>query len=111
MKKTVHDWRAKRYHDAFREHWGVFFLENATIRDLPVGQWATASLVDCSVVERDVELRSCSLCEVPGSLVIVRHRLPYTTALGERKWEIRDMVVSRNDREHPDGFEPPQAWE
>ena len=104
--------RAKRYHDAFREHWGVF---------------VDGHLVDASLDERDVEYRSCSLCECHDSLVIVRHCEPYMTSLadivtfvagygapiiGPKRWRINDFRVWPVD---PSQLQPPaphtgDAW-
>jgi len=90
--KNPHNWRAKKYFDSFREHWGVFVGCPSDLVDgrLNIGR---LSLVDCSLLERDVELRSCSLCELPDLLVIVRHCRPYTTVFGAKKWQIHDIQV------------------
>jgi len=56
------EWRARRYHDQFREHWAVYI---------------NGQLHDVSTSERDAELRSNSLCEVPAFTIHVRHAKPY----------------------------------
>ena len=75
---TMAHWRAKKLHNNFREHWGVF---------------VDGHLVDVSPYERDVELRSCSLCECRDLLVIVRHCLPYTTIMGVKRWCIENIRI------------------
>jgi hypothetical protein len=77
MKNPV-AWLAKRYHDNFREHWGVF---------------VDGHMVDVSTDEYDVELRSCSLCECSDLSVIVRHAKPYTTTQGDKRWRINSVSV------------------
>jgi hypothetical protein len=82
--KNPAQWRAKRYHDAFRMHWGVF---------------VDGHLVDSSFDERDVELRSCSLCECRDLHVIVREAEPYTTYAGVKRWQVNNLRITPRVRD------------
>lgn len=86
---TLSYWRAKRFFDEFREHWGVF---------------VDGHIVDCSPTEYDAELRSCSLCECRDILVTVRHCRPYTTVVGVKRWQIDDLRIYPMDRPDNDSI-------
>ena len=80
--KTPAHQKSDRYCAEFRKHYGVF---------------VDGVLVDCSVSELDVELRSCSLCVVRELRVKVRSCRPFTTTEGVKRWRIEDLLVSHND--------------
>ena len=81
MKSVPHQ-KSDRYFAAFRKHYGVF---------------VDVVLVDCSVNERDVELRSCSLCVVRALRVTMRLCRPFTDTQGVKLWRLDDLIVSHND--------------